>query len=271
MDTQQRILRLIRSPSAWTPGALPNLAWWVKAGVLNYQTHTFTTPAVADGDVVGSVVDRVSGWSVIQATLANKPTLQTVTNAGKTFRTLRFDGTDYLVSAACGALRDVSGATLIVICETSNLVSQHIHLMVAQGVVATYTRAGLFRENTTDMDITPGGWRVDAGFIASAPSATGAWADGQWGVEIALFNFANTVLTSRYNGAQIAQNVAFSTAGNTSNTNSRGISVGATAIGALPTTGDIAEAFFVHRVLTAGELALVEAYSRNTYGVVLVP
>ena len=77
----------------WSPKRISGLQLWLKADTGLWQDATMTTPAVADGDVVGAWQD-FSGQNnhATQGTTASKPLLKLNIVNGKPV--VRFDGTD---------------------------------------------------------------------------------------------------------------------------------------------------------------------------------
>jgi hypothetical protein len=81
--------------AAFSPIDIADLALWLDASdsTTLFQASNGTTPAVADGDVVGYWGDKSgAGNVVIQTTTAFKPTLQTAEQNG--LNVVQFDGSD---------------------------------------------------------------------------------------------------------------------------------------------------------------------------------
>lgn len=95
--------------SGFSPASITGLVAWYDAANLStlWQDSARTTPAAADGDVIGSWNDRsANGYHVTQDTTANKPTLRLNVQNGKPV--VRFDGVDDVLFIA-----DQSGLDLV--------------------------------------------------------------------------------------------------------------------------------------------------------------
>lgn len=170
--------------SAWTPaqpttsgGILPHT--WEVPGVANFQDTAKTTPAGV-GDVVGAVVNQGSDThDIVQATTANKPTLQQVTINSVTSYVWRFDGTNDSLKGAFGG-----GA-----------ISQPFTVFAVAKLDATLVNDNTFRiwidsDDTSNRMVlqksslaTPDNWRIFGGAALS-----GGDADANWNIWTALFN-----------------------------------------------------------------------------------
>jgi hypothetical protein len=81
--------------AAFSPADIAGLALWLDASDAStlFQASDGTTPAVADGDVVGYWGDKSSAGNVVtQPTTANKPLLKLAVQNGRAV--IRFDGAD---------------------------------------------------------------------------------------------------------------------------------------------------------------------------------
>jgi len=86
----------------FSPARIPGLQLWLRADAGVYQDAAKTTPAVADGDVVGAWADLSgAGNDATQATTAKKPLLKLNIVNGKSV--VRFDGTDDFLAVSPGS------------------------------------------------------------------------------------------------------------------------------------------------------------------------
>jgi hypothetical protein len=130
---------LLRSAAVWTPRQLSGLTAWYDGQEITtlYQDSALTTPA-GNGDVIGGWVDKSgNGYTMTQATTANKPTMTAASLNG--IAAPIYDGGDYLFNAALGALfsgSDVPFSVWIVVKQT-NLIGTQV--MCGLGNSATNT------------------------------------------------------------------------------------------------------------------------------------
>lgn len=105
---------LLRRQGAFSPAEVPSLVGWFKADGDLFQDSARTTPAIADGDLVGSWTDLSSGAKhASQATSTKRPTLKTNIINGKP--AVRFDDVDdYLITASPISTSTIN-ATLFVV------------------------------------------------------------------------------------------------------------------------------------------------------------
>jgi hypothetical protein len=104
-NKRSRLLLTVLGGGGFSPLTIPGLALWLDASDAStlFQSHDGTTPAVADGDVVGYWGDKSSnGRNPIQATTANKPLLKLATQNGR--NVVRFDGINDYLQVAFAAL-----------------------------------------------------------------------------------------------------------------------------------------------------------------------
>jgi hypothetical protein len=98
------LLGLLGGSSSFSPLSIPGLALWLDASDAStlFQASNGTTPAAADGAVVGYWADKSgAGNHVTQSTTGNKPTLQTVEQNGRSV--VRFDLTNDGLAATFGS------------------------------------------------------------------------------------------------------------------------------------------------------------------------
>ncbi len=228
----------------WPLHNLPSLQVWLDASRIStlFQDSAGTTPVTANNDPVGKMLD-LSGNNrhVVQATTAAKPTYKTNILNGRSV--LGFDGGDWMGNAAPGALlRNVAGATLIVVMQTSEPSTIRFSLVVTNGLATTSARASLGHGRAAPTDIDVGGRRLDADAFQSVQSAAGVISAGAWRVQTARISYATSEIWAYHNATLVAYSNAFQTAGATSDTDSVALAVGSVYGNAsYAITGQIAE------------------------------
>ena len=184
---------------------------------------------------------------------------------------LEFDGNDFMDidSAAFGMLRNVENATMIGVLTTElNSSNRGMRaLMVSSGTNSAGTRAGinLFDSFGTSIggtgDFGLAGRRLDSDEFQR--SEGGELTPGQLSTMTGVFDYQAGELTLLVDGEQETQVSDFQTAGNTSDTDSLNIRIGADAVLGNPRgffTGQIAELMVFDRALSVEEIGDVESY-----------
>ena len=112
------ILPLVRSKGGIvSPSQITGLNFWLKADAGIYQDSAGTTPAVADGDVVGLWQDfSGNGYHVSQDTAGKKPLLKLTVNGINGKPTILYDGVDDILVRTVANWRssDNAGSIFIV-------------------------------------------------------------------------------------------------------------------------------------------------------------
>jgi Concanavalin A-like lectin/glucanases superfamily len=223
----------------FNPASIPGLMMWLKGDTL---------AGLADAAAVSQWDDSSGqGNHVVQATGANQPTKQTVTNNGKTFAVARSDGNDFLL-------------------KTSFAWSQEFSLFL---VVKSSLSGGVYR--TLDGDNTPRQFIFyfngsTFNFTAFSPTP-------------ASFNDTQAATPTNWNvisGVRRATNVqayvngvsdgATATTG-TPTTGTGTLAVGASAFGSNPFTGDVAAALFFNVALPDVHRQALQSYLGAEYGI----
>lgn len=198
-------------------------AFWPLWRPYLYQDAALTTLVAAHADPIGAAFD-VSGHGVhvTQATTAAKPTFDATIGL---FGGATFDGGDLLRSGAAALLRNVGEGTLFVVCQTtaSGVLS---YVMSVDRNTANAPRLGLNQEASGVGTLRAIGRRLDADGLVSLETSAGVFTAGQWGLRVARADYANSNAYIYYNGVQHAATTSFGTDGNTSDTDSAGVSLG---------------------------------------------
>ena len=236
---------------AWTPfnattdgGVLPS--HWYRADGANFQDSAGTTPAVADGDVIGLLTDYGSVVSgVTQATTDNKPVLKTsVLNGHPVWR---FDGTnDYLRGSFAAVAQPF---TIFVVAQLDASKIDGGDVKIVDSIDST-DRAMLYQYAQVEADA----WAVYAGTRLS-----GAATDANTNIWTVVFNGASSQFWK--NGISVAAGAA-GAAGIT------GITIGAIYDGtASYFKGDFTELAIYLGNLSTTDKNQVNRYLATKYGI----
>lgn len=206
--------------------------------------------------------------SASQSAAASLPTIVTLFNG---LTSVDFDGNDFMDvdNGAFGMLRNVQSATIIGVLSTELDTNNRAlrALMISSGANSAATRAGISLFDTFGTSIggsgefglagrrldSDGFERIEGGDVAAGELASMA----------GVFDYQAGELTLFVNGEAQTSVDSFQTPGNTSDTDSLNIRIGADAALNMPRgfyNGQIAELIVYDRALSATELADVEAY-----------
>jgi hypothetical protein len=225
------------SGGGFSPSQIAGLALWLRADLGVYQDTGLTTPAVADGDPVGGWQDQSgTGNHALQATAGKRPLLKLAIQNGQPV--LRFDATnDFLQATLVSTL--TQPYTGFLVCKTTN---------VGRGDAFYDGPAAV--NNLVDSD----GLHYR---LISGGSITGPAMDTAFHVCTTLWNGAASAL--RIDGAE--------TDGNPGAPNLSKLTLGIRGdLSSNPLGGDIGEVLFYTGALSAGNMALVEAYLKARWG-----
>lgn len=120
--------------SAFNPGRVPGLKVWLlsdQAG--RYQESGLVTPAVADNDPVGGLINLAGGSALIQATSTKRPLLKHGILGGRSV--LRADGTDDYLAGTFNPAG--TGLTIITACRTGGAIPSSGIIVGSGGVGGT--------------------------------------------------------------------------------------------------------------------------------------
>lgn len=257
----------ILKPRGFSPLDIAGLQLWLKADGTLWQDSARTTPAVADGDVVGAWDDESGNANhATQGTTANKPLLKLAIQNGKPV--VRFDGTDdsLSLSTGLGMLRNVAGASLFAV-YSSSTVTDEVAINISVGTTAKAFRVGLFR-NRTPRDHVVGVRRLDADAIVNVGGGT--LSVGVISIDVGIIDYSNGDIYFYKNGNLLESNLTDLSAGNTSDTDSLAIDIGnITANAGNDLNGDIGEILVYNVALSNSDRQSVESYLSDKYGITL--
>jgi hypothetical protein len=226
----------------FSPLTIPGLTLWLDASDAStlFQNDAGTTPAVADGAVVGYWGDKSgSGEHATQATTGNKPILKTGIQNGK--NVIRFDGTDDNLINVALSVSQPDTIFLVVSIETGD-----IYEIVLDS-------SGPPNRQYMGKTAVGGAYYMGADTEVFATAITA-------GCKIIRFVF---------NGASSAAfaNAVSVVTGNAGTQSLAGLTVGRNSAGAAPFGGDISEILVYSGLLSASSIAAVEAYLNAKWAV----
>jgi hypothetical protein len=260
--------RLLVPRNTFTPRSIAGLAAWFDASDLSTlsQTSNGSTPVTANNDPVAFWRCKVTGAAVTQTTDANRPLWKSSGIGGRAG--LDFDGSNDALSATTGTLmsvlQNVSGGTLIAVIDLDTTGADGPLIVISNGTNAAQARATLATVTGTNA-FRAGGRRLDANSFAETTSAGSFSANPS--ILVGLFDYANSDLFLRRNGAAVSSNTSFQTDGSTSNTASLAFAVGGS--GAALTDGVISELLVYSRALSLTEIARLDRYLSGRYGITI--
>jgi hypothetical protein len=230
--------------AAFSPLTIPGLAVWLDASDAStlFQASNGTTPATADGDVVGYWGDKSSnGRHPIQATTANKPLLKLATQNGR--NVVRFDGIDDYLQVAFAALPQPN--TVFLVLKSSGAAFRRFTDGTAAG-----DRCVIF------YDTGPGALAMFSGTTVSVPAVSVA----NCSLLTVLFSGANS--TTRANGILAAS-------GNTGTNSLGGLTLAIDYnLVSYPANVDFSELIIVNGAITDANRNAVEQYLVSKWGIV---
>jgi hypothetical protein len=234
-------------------------------GVLWDNNEPFTEP-IDDGTAVRLWSDQSgNGYDATQATSAARPTY--IASGLNGLPVVRFDGTDDrmgLVSSSLGMLRNVGGATIFAVVKYPANALGNISFSASVGTSSS-ARLSLVQDVSNKIQIA--GRRLDADSFESAIQP--GTITNIFVIHSGILNYSDAKAFNYINGALNGTDDPFQTVGNTSDTNSNNISIGASGVPSNHLNGDIAEIIVYNRALNTSELAQVHRYLARKWGIAL--
>jgi len=250
----------------WTPAAISTALWLDAADSSTlFDAVSGGSSVVADGAVARWADKSGSGRNATQATLEARPLRKVASLNGKDV--LQFDGSnDFFSVSGLDIFRNVPGVTAFAVRKLDATGSDRtiFTASVAGGTAARFviSQGGIFGNN-----YLTGVRRLDsdAGVFAndSTPKTDTAFA-----IQAGTVNYASGgagAILSYANGA-IAATASLAGSGNTSNTDSQSVRIGATPAGAQFFNGPIAEVVAIPFVATLEMRQLIEGYLAWKWG-----
>lgn len=245
-----------------TPLSISGLGMWFDGEV----AYTSISP-----DVQALDTETIRRWPDLsgngrhhdQAASGNKPLWSRTGINGRP--ALRGDGIDDYLSGTTGLglLRNVSGATMFLVAmgNSGTVSASQLGGQINRNG-GNQARATLQRASSNSYQA--GGRRLDADSFASSTAGTTSTSAY---IQAGRFNYSGAILRHYLNGTLIGTVNPFQSSGNTSDTDSEGMSVFGTNLGASPFPGLIAHYSVWPRLLTDAEFATMTTYLSQRYGV----
>jgi hypothetical protein len=228
------------------------------------NSEPFTEP-IDDGTAVRIWSDQSgNGYDATQSTTAARPTY--IASGLNGLPVVRFDGTDdnlALSGGALGMLRNVAGATVFLVVKYPANSTAMFPFAIRTN--ATTPRIQMLQSSANKFQTA--GRRLDADTTITLTSTQSVTTNAV--IQTAFADYQNTILRQFINGTIDGENLSFQTSGNTSDTDSNAISIGATAVPSFPLNGDIAEIIVYNRALNTSELSQVHRYLSRKWGIQL--
>jgi hypothetical protein len=241
--------RLLRpTASGFTPARIADLGLWLDASVTS--SLTFNGSTVSEWrDLSGN------GRHFAQTTAGSQPTGDNRTLNGR--RVLDFDGGDFLItnSAGLNLARNIGALSFFLVYAEDSVVGNRTILHAAISGSTSVARISFIPTGTTNRIAAR---RLDAD--SAAVLGANSTANTSPRVLSAVVDYSNASGNIYLEGSSIASSTTLTSAGNTSNTDSGAVAVGAQGGGGEPMDGFIGELVFYRRALSTSERQSVERY-----------
>jgi hypothetical protein len=264
VNTFERIARQVVSVSG--------LAYWLVPSPAVLFTDTGgTTPVTADGQNVKCWSDLVNGWKATEAT--NPPLYKTQVVGG--YDAIRFNGTSSVLALEAAGLvvgKNVAGLTAIGVFVPRRSASASNDIILAIGTNANTSRFASEISRTNDKAISVAVRAADADAGNAATSAAAAETKDVACVATWWMDYTNASSQCWVNGAsKVGPTATGTTAGNTANTNSSAVRVGASAAASASSFAqvDLLELIVYQAAISTANRQLIERYLGNKYGIVV--
>ena len=249
--------RLLVPRATFNPRSISNLGLWLDASADSSLTFNATTVSEWR-DLSGN------GRHMEQGTAVAQPIATTRTQNGR--RVLDFQGAQFMLgnSASLNALRDKPGGTGFIVCKLDGAALQQALFFAAisgSNALARY----LMDNNPASSSWRVGGRRLDSDSFGSV--TLNASVDTNSNVLTGVLDCANSDAFLYENGSLLGSNTSFQTDGNTSDTDSGAVSIGAAAGGSAFLNGFIGEVILYQRALSDAERQRVERYLGVKWGI----
>jgi hypothetical protein len=264
--------RLLRpTATGFDPRRIAGLGMWLDASDRSTlsQTSDGSTAVASNNDPVAYWKDKITGVALTQAIDANRPLWLASGIGGRPG--LDFDGSNDVLFAGSGSLmglvRNVGAATVITAHKwNSTANSLGFIFFSSAGNAATAGRLTLGRDGADGTRYSVGARRVDGTAAAGIQAPAGSLTTNS-AIATAIYRTSAAQVSLRVDGVAQITNAAFQTAGNTSNTDSLQISVGAVSGASVFAPMVLSECMVWPRELTLAEIQAVERYLSRRYGV----
>jgi len=247
--------------SVWNPTVISG-AIWFDPTLQKFTERTSPATGSTDGNPVGTWRDVTGTINAIAPGDTARPIYRATGLNGTP--AMEFDGSNDYLSLTTSLAAQFQNKPYVYIfagvsCATST--SERVIFQASVNATASSRIALSLNQGSTSGRIAAGGRRVDADSFASAPLASGFESDEPMVVG-AEFLFASSDCHTRKNGTRKASNTSFQTDGNTANSTSQGVQIGATATPAVYYAGMLGNLVIVTPAspLTENEIGHIEAF-----------
>jgi hypothetical protein len=241
------------SGAQFIPTDISSLSLWLDASDTSTIIHT--------SNKVSQWNDKSSnGLNVVQSIDANRPLTNTVTRNGK--NVLSFDGVnDILLNTSNNLFGNVNGFGLyVVVRNTATLQSRPVHKAMP-GTPAN--RAGFAMARLSPPTFETFFRRLNTDTLSNAVSTTGI--NSNWNMLGQIVNSSTGVNAIRLNAVQ--ESTAATTIGTITNESTGDFAVGGNSALTQYMAGEVAEVMAYSKILTAGEIFLIESYLKQKWSI----
>lgn len=204
-------------------------AWYDISDLTTLWTDVSGTTAVtSDGDLVARIDDKSgNGFTLLQGTTSKQPVYHTDGSR----HWLTFDGVNdvLLHSPNLGMFRNIGAGLVGLAIRTAPTGNDERMIHISNGVVDGAART-LIRTNSSSGNIEINGRRLDGDSIGTLVVTGEDYTDDS--AYISHLDYANSDVFMYEDGVEIGSNTSFLTDGNTSDTDSVGMGIGATSANA---------------------------------------
>jgi len=281
--------RTLRPSTTFNPRQISGLALWLDGADSSslYTTDAGAVEAVSspldisgcalwldasDASTISDTAGAVDQWDDksgnarhFTGTTTSRPTTGTRTQNGR--NVLDFDGNDFLLgnAASLNVLRNVPGGTAFVVGKIDAASGSQVFLAISRNGSNAQARLVIDTEPASS-SWRAGGRRLDADGFGAATSAA-SW-DTNVNVLTGVLDYGNSDAFLYENGTLLNSNTSFQTDGNTSDTDSDVVHIGATGGGLVSfLDGFIGEMIVYPIALSPADRARVEAYLAAKWGI----
>ena len=243
------------SVSAFDPTSIEGLGLWLDASKTSSLTFNATTVSEWR-DLSGN------GRDFAEATAGNQPGTRTL----GTRQALDFGGSAWLIgnAASLSIARNVGGLTIFIAGELDATDSARVFLNISRNGSLAQARA-LLDFDSSSQSFRAGGRRTDADSFVGVISGASVTTDPV--VLTGVYNYGASDLFLYVSGSLLASTTSFQVDGNTSDTDSNGVSIGQSGLATSVLDGAIGEILVYQRALSAAERQVVEQALGKKWGI----
>jgi hypothetical protein len=252
--------------SNWTDPVAPENVWEpidIPGAIAWYDASDASSVTLAGSEVTAWNDKSGNGLHLTQSTSARRPTKTTTLNSKGV---ISFAGDDVLInSSGTTAFANVGEVAIVIVFRGTYSVSGFKILGgLSAGPTSNSGRSVIAVNSSTRLELS--GRRLDADSnLAHMITGTGELVDNTPKYLVSLFDYNNSNLWGRINGVESVKRLDFQTDGLTSNTGSK-IMVGGSSALSSYFTGDIAEVIFFNAFPSTQDMTTLESYLASKWG-----